>query len=242
MSSDITLDHPDWTLAPNKPNNCECAWVNREGLGVILQHFGPDKGLRDRLSDLQGVRGHYRSGFAKEGIGLIECDVFDVEGVPAVRAIGKIISQPAGAAYAGTIALPLPQESYVFNLAAEETGITGVREAAVMIRMMRELEGKGFTRIDPPQEQPGAATPAHKPIVWRNAATGEELPWAQDPYDAACEGPCLRNLADAPEHDVGFPQHPLSRVRAALQNLVECVRLSDGLKRRAKGKRRFGWW
>src|SRR6266576_1146758 len=108
MPSDILFEHPDWTVMQQPPNNCECAWTASDGSVIVLSHLGQDKGLRDRISDVKGVRDHYRAGFAKQGMGLIECEVVEFEGVRAVRAIGKVIMQPTRAAYAGTIALPLP--------------------------------------------------------------------------------------------------------------------------------------
>jgi len=239
MPSDILFEHPDWSVMPQLPNNCECAWTNGDGLVVSLNHLGEDKGLRDRMSDVKGVRDHYRAGFAKQGMGLIECDVIDVEGVRAVRAIGKVILQPTRAAYAGTIALPLPKESYVLKVVAEEAGITGMRETAVMLKVSTELEKQGFTLDLPPDD---GSNVNKAPIVWRNASTGALLFWTQDPYDPEIQCPCLRNMADASEHDSGFPQHPLGRVRTALQCLTQGIRLSPELKKRAEGKKRWKFW
>ena len=239
MPSDIFFEHPDWTLMPQPPNNCECAWTNSEGLVIGLNHLGQDKGLRDRMSDVKAVRDHYRAGFAKQGMGLIECDVLDIEGMPAVRAIGKVILQPTRAAYAGTIALPLPKESYVLNVIVQEAGITGIRETSVMLKISTELEKRGFA-LDLPSEDKSKENKA--PINWRNASTGAVLQWTQDPYDPEIQGPCLRNMADAPEHDAGFPQHPLSRVRKALQCLTQGIGLSPELKTRAEEERRWRFW
>lgn len=243
MPNDILFAHPDWSLMPQTPKGCECGWSNGQGLVVGLRHIGFDKALRDRMADVKAVRAHYRTNFAREGMGLIECEVFEIEGVPAVRAIGKVILQPIHAIYAGTIALPLPRESYVLNVAAKEAGITGMRDTAVMLKASVELEKQGYA-LDLHSEgasgQP--AKTAKAPVVWKQAVTGAVVRWAQDPYDSEWEGPCLRNLADAPEHDRAFPQHPLSRVRLALQCLTQGVRLSAELKQRAAGQRHWGLW
>src|SRR6266446_4152503 len=174
MPSDILFEHPDWTVMPQPPNNCESAWKNSDGLVIALNHLEHDKGLRERIGEVNAVRDHYRTGFAKQGMGLIECDVFDVEGVRAVRAIGKVLLQPTGAAYAGTIALPLPKESYVLNVVAREAGITGIRETAVWLKVRTELEKDGFA-LDLPSEEQSTANKA--PINWSNASTGAILPW-----------------------------------------------------------------
>ena len=51
-----------------------------------------------------------------------------------------MILQPTRAAYAGTVALPLPKESYILNVVAQEAGITGIRERAVTLKISTELE------------------------------------------------------------------------------------------------------
>jgi hypothetical protein len=192
------------------------------------------------MSDVAAVRDHYRTGIAKQGMGLVECDTFEIEGVPAVRAVGKIILKPIRAAYAGTIAMPLPHESYVFNIVAQEAGISGMRETAIMLKVSTELEKQGFALTRPPEKpSESQSDPEKAPITWRNAATGAVLPWAQDPYDSKCSGPCLCNMADSSEHDSMFPQHPLSRVRAALQCLAQEIKLTDSLRKRARVK---PWW
>jgi hypothetical protein len=43
--------------------------------------------------------------------------------------------------------------------------------------------------------------------------------WARDPYDANLVPDFGYNLADAPEYDARFPQHPLSRLRRALSSI-----------------------
>lgn len=242
MPEDIYFQHPDWSPTPNVPNNCECGWANKEGLVIFLNRLGPDKLLRDRLGDVKAVRSHYRAGFAEKGIGLVECETFELEGVSAARAIGKGILKPSGAAYAATIAMPLPKESYVFNVMAREFGITGMRETAVMLKKSQDFEKEGYVLDVASQQQSGPETNVGRPIAWKNAATGAILRWAEDPYDPDYNGPCMRNMADAPEHDAAFPQHPLSRVRVALYCLAEGVKLSDNLKKRAKGERRWGLW
>jgi hypothetical protein len=240
MSHDILFEHPGWTPMAQAPKNCERGWSNRQWLVISLGHLRLDKGLRDRMHDVAAVRDHYRAGFAKQGMGLVECDTFEIGGVPAVRAVAKIILPPVGAAYAGTIAMPLPRESYVFNVIAREVGITGMRETAVMMKVSTELETRGFALIPPTDNSPENESNAAKaPIAWRNSATGTVVHWAQDAYDPECTGPCLRNMADSAEHDGMFEQHPLSRVRGALQSLTQGVRLTESLKKRAERK---PWW
>jgi hypothetical protein len=238
MPGDISFEHPDWSLVPEPPAGCACGWANSQGMLILLNHLGLDRALRNRMSNPKAVRDHSRAGFAMRGMGLIECDVLQLQGVQAVRAIAKVVKAPKGAAYAGTVALPLPKESYVFNMSAREGGITGIRETAVMLKISTDLEKQGYA-LDLPNE---AQAKPGTPIAWKNATTGAVIRWAEDPYLPAFNGPSLRNLADAPEHDAGLPEHPLSLVRAALKCLTEGLTLSDALKQRAAKKNRWLPW
>jgi hypothetical protein len=241
MPGDISFEHPGWSLLPEPPAKSECAWTNNQGLIITLHHLGLDRALRNRMQDVKAVRDHYRVSFGKQGMGLIECDVLQLQGVQAVRAIAKLVLPQKGAAYAGTVALPLPKESYVFNTVAKELGITGIREAAVMLKISTEFEKQGYA-LDLPVESGQQSESVKAPIAWKNAATGAMIHWAQDPYEPEFKGPSLRNLADGAEHDAGLPEHPLSRVRAALQCLTEGLTLSGRLKQRAVGRKRWLPW
>jgi hypothetical protein len=243
MPDDILFENPDWHPVSPLPKGCESAWTNSRG-AVYVYHLGLDRGLRDRLNDIKAVRDYYRTTFTKDGIGLIECDVVEVEGERAVRAIGKAIRPPNGATYVGTVAVPMARESYVFNVLAQERGATGLRESVVMLKLSKELEAQGYVLdlpSDEPPEPPGKAAKP-QPIHWKNPTTGAVQRWCQDPYEPDYEGPCLRNLADAPEHDERLPDHPLSQVRATLRALAQYVRFSPELKKRAQRKSGWRFW
>lgn len=238
MLTDICFQHADWTPQPPRENS-KMAWANKQGVVIQLQLIGKDKTLRSLLSDVTAVRNHYRASFTAQGMGLIECDTILLDDLCAVGALGKIILQPTHAVYIGKIALPLPRESYVFNVAAKEIGITGMREAALFAKTSVDLEKQGYALDLPSEKEPGKPS---APMGWRQSETGVLLRWAQDPYAPEFNGPCLRNLADAPEHDAGFPNHPLSQVRAALRCLKENVKLSPSLQKRAQAKPGWRFW
>jgi hypothetical protein len=244
MPNDILFENHDWHPMSEMPKGCEYAWANGRGLKIGVFHIGLDQALRDRLDDLKAVRDHYRTAFTKQGMGLIECDVLELEGSRAVRVIGKIIAPRKGAIYVGTLAVPLARESYVFNTLAQESGVSGLRETTVMLKLTKELEAQGYVLSPPsdgPSGQPGEA-PKPQPILWKNPATGASQRWCQDPYEPDYDGPCLRNRADAPEHDEKLPEHPLSQVRATLRTLVQDLRFSAELKKRAQQKSRWRFW
>jgi len=60
---------------------------------------------------------------------------------------------------------------------------------------------------------------------------GELIGWMADPYDASVSLPLMRNLAEAPEFDEEFPDHPLSRSRRILAQIEASARLADELKK-----------
>jgi hypothetical protein len=232
MASDILFEQADWPLLPEIPDDCVCGWVNAQGLVIGLRHLGRDKLLRERLADLEAMRDRYRTRFAAQGMGLVESDILNLDGAPAVRTVAKLLLEPTRAAYAGTIALPLPTDSYVFNLAAVEPDAQAARDQEVWLSVSENLQRQGYT-LETSTPLPGQPSDSSRATaIWKNFTTGSVLSWAQDPYRPNYQGPCLRTMAEAADYDTQFPTHPLSQIRAALQCLASHVRLSPDLKRR----------
>jgi len=140
---------------------------------------------------------------------MIEVDTPQVDGCLTVRTIFKSGQQPHGMTYIGSITLPFRDVSYVLKVQCRETGITGMREAVVLDRMMAS----------------GQVT------VGRGSEDQLQIHgWSQDPYDPAINAPLMRNLAENEHYDAQFPHHPLSRLRSVLRQLQPSLRLAPELK------------
>ena len=54
--------------------------------------------------------------------------------------------------------------------------------------------------------------------------------WSADPYDASYANPILRNRSDDAEWDALFPEHPLTRARAHMQNTLLRAQLPEAVR------------
>ncbi|HEY1911901.1 MAG TPA: hypothetical protein VGG73_13330 [Vicinamibacterales bacterium] len=149
------------------------------------------------LSDLLAVQNYCRRIAESEGGSLVEAEVVHVASGRAIRTIYK---KQVGKAFhfTGVQLAPLSDETVISTVAASEGHLTGSREAAVTMHLLKE----------------GQLT----------MATYQKL-FARDPYDAsyknAAERQPLRFISDDVVYDRLFAHHPLARVRRALANLSE---------------------
>ncbi len=175
-------------------------WQNDQGDGLTLHfHAGPPD-FAASLDDLDAVRAAVRAEAMQAGAGIVEVDVVSLDGVPAVRSIVKKPQQPSGMTYEGALLIPRQPFSFVVKVLCRETGVTGMRDSAVFLRVASEDEAPQSRR------------------------------WFQDPYDPLFEGLVLHNPADDAEWDERFPDHPLSRCRAHLRMLEDRITLKEDIK------------
>jgi hypothetical protein len=209
VPSDIKINDSAWKAASKESGAEIQEWHDQEGVDLVIHCIGFDESLYNKLSNLNDTRKYYRDIFAKQGIGIIQCDITEIDGLICVKTIGKKIDEDRPALYIGSIAIPLPNESFVLSLYAQELGTTGVRETTVHLKLMHE----GYT-FEPDEN------------------TGEMSGWARDPYFPDFDGPSLANLADSEEYDLFFPEHPLSKIRKRIISLIDTVRISEDVKNR----------
>lgn len=171
---------------------------------LSIHHFNRIPDIAADIADAGALRAFYRTTAESNGLAMIEVDSTQVAGLSAVRTILKARLQPRGFAFIGSFTLPFADRSYVLKVQGIERGITGAREAAVLLI----------------QEQP----------VEADEGTGKLIGWEQDPYDTAHRGPFMRNRADDEKYDATFPDHPLSRVRRHLQQLSEELEVAPTIR------------
>ncbi|WP_020394801.1 hypothetical protein [Thiolinea disciformis] len=210
----IDIDRNIWLALPMESNASEQHWHDGHGVSLVLNHLGFDHDLYSRLSDEMAVRTYYRNQFALQQMGIVECDVLEKAGTKLVRVVGKVMN-PArpGMIYIASLAIPLRDKSFVFTLHAQEGKLTGLRDNVILNRLLSQ----GQITFDPKTESLKA--------------------WAQDPYFATYQGPCLRNLSEDKQYDQEFPDHPLSKVRFRVDELLKFIELPSGSTRVKKP-----WW
>lgn len=196
----VRLVLPEWALIFH--NEEARVWQDDRGDGLALHFYPGPPSLPAPLEDVDAVRNAMRARAGEAGAGIVEVDVIMLDGLPAVRSIVKKPQQPSGMTYEGALLLPRQPFRFEIKVLCRETGVTGIRDSAVFLRVASEYEG---------------------PVGFPDT-------WFQDPYDLSFQGPTLRNPADDPEWDERFPDHPLSRCRAHLRMLEDRITLKEHLK------------
>lgn len=201
----IAVDRSVWLPLPEdfNPDTTEFfdgMWHDGNGVVLAFNSIGFDRFLYPLLSDELEVRNYYRDLFAPDDIGLVECNVLEENGERFVKAIGKHTTDEGCSSYLGTLAIPLSDRSFVFSLHARELGLTGYRAATILDKLIREGHS---IELDP--------------------VTRQIRGWAQDPYFPDYQGPCLRNLSEDEKFDHLFPEHPLTKVRFRINEIVDFV-------------------
>lgn len=183
MSPITGLDLAGFTAVPDRPD----CWVDAAGTIIAVHAFDLVPDLPAGLDDLAALRSALTRGAAEDGVAMIEIDVVELGGLPAVRQVAKarIPGREHGLVFLGSYTVPRADRSVVLKVQAAESGTTGMREALVMNE--RLASGADLGDLFPPH-----------------------------PYAPDAEHPLPYNPADAPEWDARFPDHPLSLVRTAL--------------------------
>jgi hypothetical protein len=182
-------------------------WKTAAGDMVTLHDLPKPPDYRAVPAELDRIRSKAREQATQYRGAIIEVELCVLDGVAAVREIMKVPQQPTGMGYLGSLALPLAEGAYFLTAACPERGLTGMRDMAVLAQLMQS----GELKFDESKGKPEG--------------------WMQDPYDPTIVGPPARNRSDDEIYDVLYPEHPLSRARGLLRQIVRSLRLSDDVKR-----------
>jgi hypothetical protein len=202
----LTFDLTDCKLA--QQGDTERIWVHPDHVahrlkfdtGVIYWPFD--------LTDPDAAREFYRRECEQNAGVMLEMEPVAAAGVEGLAGVFKYRSPVPGSrgmAYVGILWLPFRDCRFQVNVEAVETGMTGMREAAVMA-----IEGDKWP-MEPQAEIPVISSPAEWEALSRKAR----------------ERPLRRLPSDDPKYDASFPQHPLSLVRARLAHVIATAQLGD---------------
>jgi len=171
-------------------------WLDPSGMPLSFDRLNGSLSL-PVSTDALAVRQHCRKLAAGNGGAIVSVDAVTVARHPATQLIYKREKLPAYA-YTGMIFLQLDGFAYIIVIAAEEQGMTGVREATITSQLL----GEGKLTLE----------------TYKSC-------WFCDPYDPGYSGRILRSLSDDEAYDSRFPDHPLSKVRRKLAYLQSSIRL-----------------
>ena len=181
-------------------------WSTPAGDTLALHYCPFRPALEGTPASLDRLRAYYRT-LAEPHAGVVEVETPVVDrNVIAVHTILKAAQQPTGRLYVATLTLPFRDFSYVLEVRCEERAWTGMREATILDRLLKDGE------------------------VTVDDVTGELRGWADDPYNFLCRAPMVRNRSERAEYDAEFSDHPLTRARRTLALLERTLQLSSRVR------------
>ena len=195
-----------WDLGDNTQS--KKMWTSQKQAALLGIFFfdGKSSDLPNNLEDINSVRSHYRQKVVEQGNGgLIRCEVIRLHGLRVIELIAKQPNQPMGMNYISSLTIPFEKYIFMIILQAVERGITGMREAVILDKWMKE---NGAPKTD---------------------ANGKMIGFSKDPYDENFTEGRVMNYSELELHDKEFPNHPLSIVRDKINALKKSITFAEEL-------------
>ena len=196
-------------LSPLGDNNNARRWQTQNGDGVGIYYFPIPPDILADINSSESLSVFYGKMIAEaKNITGISIGSMEIDGCKFVKMIIKVLQQPFGMSYIGSLTLPFKNFNLVVKTQCAERGTTGIRESFVVDELMK----KGEIKIDKSGkfegwERPSVSSPLE---VWKI------------------------NRAEAIEYDEQFPNHPLSILRRTLSQIEKSIKVSDDIKKEPK--------
>lgn len=197
-ANDVTIDLSGWGPGPSG----DPGLLHRGGVLLKPQFFGTPPDLPAPLSQPEVVRAAIASTLASQLATLVDFEVVEAGGGRWMRTVSK--SRAEGRAYFwnGALQLHLADCWWLIQMQTMDLGTTGLREVGVMMLQLQQ-------GIEPPPGPPPVPLEAGQPLPMPDRTV-----------------PPPRLAADDEQWDEWFPDHALSRLRAAQRAVLSGVRLS----------------
>lgn len=198
----ITIPNQGWEKISEDHNAIR--WVNPQQSALIVLHYFDKEPDLPTAKDLDYLKKFYRNVADSSNGGIIETDIIHIHNIPCVKTIIKFPQQETGMIYIASITIPFENCSYVVKIQANEIGITGMRDAVILNRMIET----GEVKID-----------------------GEIMTnWFEDPYDPDFKQGTLMNKSELEKYDYEFPEHPLTIARSLIRLIAETIIFKKEIK------------
>ena len=133
-----SISIPDFNWEKEKEDDAIIHWVNPgQGIALSLNYFYSKPDIPS-IKQVGLLRDYYRNQIVVHNGGLIQVDLVELKNYQAIKTIFKIPQQPKGVVYLASLTVPFRDRSYVIKLQALELGMTGVRDAVILDRYLRE--------------------------------------------------------------------------------------------------------
>ncbi|MBX9693411.1 MAG: hypothetical protein K2Z81_13570 [Cyanobacteria bacterium] len=188
-------------------NSSRMAWLSKAMVAHLLR-FSPTRvSWPFDLTEPTAAKQFYTQQCADNGGAVLSLDVIDIQGTEALSGLFKYrapVTGSLGMHYVGILWLPFENCNFQINIEAMESGATGMREAAVML-----MEPDSFPKSNEP------------PVLVESA---------DDLFNRMRSSKLRKLPSDDAKYDRTFPDHPLSKVRSRLTDVISSLKLEDRVK------------
>jgi hypothetical protein len=180
-------------------------WINPEETMALTVNFFNLKPDLPTIKNIHNLREFYRLQIAEANGGLIQVDLLKISGHNVIQTIFKIPQEPSGMLYLASLTIPFKECSYVIKIQAPEIENTGIRDAFVADQLMKSGEitagENGFEN------------------------------WMADPYNPKFTGGTPMNKSEHTEYDKDFLDHPLSKARKMIAEIVAKIEFKPEIEK-----------
>jgi len=184
---------PDFGWTKTKEDKSIIQWINPEQTIAISINFFELPPDVPTMRNVEVLRSFYRQAIADVNGGLIEVELSKKYKLSFIKTIFKLPQEHSGITYIASLTVPFKNYSFVFKVQAAEIGLTGMRDALIADKLIREkvisLDENGYSN------------------------------WFADPYDKHFKGGLLMNKSEQIIYDNDFPDHPLTQARLLLNQI-----------------------
>lgn len=126
----------DWEL--NKETKDIVRWINPEQTVALSLNFFVQEPDIPTVKNLEVLHDFYQHQISDYQNKFVCVELITLGGYNAIKTIFKFPQKTGGLMYLGSFTIPFKKCSYVIKIQANEVGFTGVREAVVMEKYLKD--------------------------------------------------------------------------------------------------------
>lgn len=131
----ISIPELGW---PKEKEKNAVLWVNPEGTIAVSINFFDQAPDIPTIKNVNELRAFYRDLIVSTNGGLVEVEIFKLHSFDIIRTVFKIPQPGRGMLYVGSLTIPFGTCSFVLKVQAVEAGPTGMREAFIVDRLLKD--------------------------------------------------------------------------------------------------------
>ncbi len=201
----ISCGTTGWVI--NEESETHRMWMTNSRDAVLFRLFDNPPTFPYDFSDVEAARKFYHAQSIDNGGVMLSVDFTCAGGIDVMKGVFKYRSpQPnsMGMYFVGILAFLFRDFAFQINTESLETGTTGAREAAISL-ILNE-----------------------KPAENRESIPVNSM---EEMFEMMRNRPLSKTPADREEYDASFPNHPLSKVRAIQQHIINTITVDNVVKK-----------